>query len=504
MWRVYYGRVRRLDDALVAVGFLAAVVLCLAFRYLPMIDLPQHYAMVSILAHHGDAAYGFAQRYTFDFVGRPYATVYLLGAGLAKLMPLGAAMRIVVATCTLAPLAGTYALLRAIDRPRIYALLALPFAFGALWHWGFLNFLLGTGLFLALLALVVHAAQRPSTKLRVAIGLLAILLLFTHVHGLFMLFGLAPLFAWAWRDQHTSTLGSLRTCLPLVPAALLAGFFVLTTWTHADGTWSYLYPGLSERIRRFPEFLGAGVRAPWPAISLAVFAGLLIGLVILGGRKAAPRGRQLVVLGFALVSQIAFYLALPLNTKTATFLSARHAILCIVFALLLAPALAGGRLAIARAAVVAFAAVALVVVGVHLRRFDAEARDYDGILAHAQPNRRVVSLIFDPRSPTTHPFVFPYLHFAAYYQAAYGGDLSRSFALVWNVPIRYRADYPRYAIDERIEFNPRAFSLERDLPHFDYVLTRSPRPIVFPPQAGLTRVAASGMWTLWENPSAVE
>src|SRR5947209_5012345 len=112
-----------------------------------MVDLPQHYAMVSVFAHYRDPAYGFAERYTFDLFGRPYATVYLLGAGLAKLMPLAAAMRIVVAACTVAPVLGLRALLTATGRPRAWALLAIPFAFGSLWFWGFLNFLAGTGLF---------------------------------------------------------------------------------------------------------------------------------------------------------------------------------------------------------------------------------------------------------------------------------------------------------------------------------------------------------------------
>ena len=63
-----------LTSGLLALAGCAA--LCLAFRYLPMGDVPQHSAMVSIMLHHGDPAWGFAQRYTFDFLGRPYATVY--------------------------------------------------------------------------------------------------------------------------------------------------------------------------------------------------------------------------------------------------------------------------------------------------------------------------------------------------------------------------------------------------------------------------------------------
>ena len=51
-----------------------------------MVDLPQHYAMVSILLHRADPSWGFAQRYTTDFLHRPYATVYWMGAALGSVM----------------------------------------------------------------------------------------------------------------------------------------------------------------------------------------------------------------------------------------------------------------------------------------------------------------------------------------------------------------------------------------------------------------------------------
>ena len=482
---------------------------CLAFRYLPMTDLPQHYAMVSIVAHHGDPAYGFAHRYTFDFLGRPYATVYLLGAGLAKVMPLGAAMRTVVALCTLAPLVGLAALLGAIGRPRIHALLAVPLAFGAVWHWGFLNFLAGTGLMLGLLAVVVAGARAPSRRRAIGLGVGALVLLFTHIHGLFMLIGLAPVFAWAWRDDDAPWTAALRTCAPIVPAALGAVAVVATTWSHAVGTAPLLAPGLGARLAHFPDRLGAGLPAPWPATSLAVLAAvaaLLAGLRLAPGaapldRGAAARHRR-TALAFAVASQAAFYLALPLNTSTAAFLSGRHALLLALFAIPLIPPLAGRRADVARVAAALVAAATLAVVGPYLARFDHRARAFDDVLAHMEPDRRVASLVFEPRSDLVHPRVLPYLHFDAYYQAARGGDVSRSFALIWNVPIRYRDDYTPHPVAEEVEFDPRRFSLEDDLPNYDYLLIRSPRPPALPPDTALREVVRSGDWTLLANPAA--
>jgi hypothetical protein len=492
-----WGR-HRLDDALVAGALAAVAVLCMAFAYLPMTDLPQHYALSSIVANHGDPAYGFAERYGFDFLGRPYAVLYLLAGGLAKILPLGAVMRFVVALCTIAPLAGLWALLAAAGRPRIYTLLALPFAFGRIWHWGFLAFLLGTGMLLALLALTILQARAPTRRRGLALGAAALLLLFTHLHGLLMLLGLAPALAWAFTAEPRRLRATLRTCLPLVPAAIVAGLLVLTTWSDAEGTWAQMSPGFGERLRRFPVDLGAGIRDPWPLASLLGFAAVLVlACALARGREPWPARRPLLALGFALATQVLFYFALPLSTPTVAFVSARHALLGMLLALPLLPVLAGRRHQILRGVAAAVAVATIAIAAVHLRAFDREARDFDAVLARMEPNRRVATLLFLPRSERVHPEVMPYLHFDGYYQARRGGDLGHSFALAWNVPVRYRADYDRYPLDERIEFAPHLFSLERDLPHFDYLLIRAPTPPRFPPQVPLAPVVRSGRWSLW-------
>jgi hypothetical protein len=485
-----------------AIGVAAA--LCLAFRYLPPVDLPQHYAMVSVFTHYRDPAYGFAERYFFDLLARPYATVYLLAAGMARLMPLGAAMRIVVALCTVAPAVGLWALLAAIGRPRHHALAAVPFSFGAIWFWGFLNFLLGTGLFLAALALTVRVARDGKTLDRVALGALALVTLFTHVHGLFMLLALAPPMVWAFAPDGTRWRGWLRALVPLAPATLAMAFFVLTTWHDAVGTWPRIDPGAVERVGRFPDFLAAGLPAPWPLLStLALLALAGLALMLRDPDTRLPR-RQRLALAAALAGQLLLYFALPLNTSTATFVSARHALLCALFVLpLLPPSTKSARVPVA-AAMALFAFAGLALTARTLARFDREARDFDPILAAIRPNQRIAPLVFDRGSPALHPSTFPYLHFAAYAQAQHGGDLARSFAVVWNVPVRYRDGQPPHRVREEVEWQPQRFSLDEDLPYFDYLLIRSRHPIPLPPNRGLSVAAQSGPWTLVENPNAVK
>jgi hypothetical protein len=486
------------DDVLVVLALAVVATLCVVFRYLPMVDLPQHYAMVSILVHHGDPAYDFARRYTFDFLGRPYATVYWLGAALAYVVPLAAAMRTTVAVCTLAPFAGLHALLLATGRSRAWLLAVVPFAFGSLWHWGFLNFLLGTGLFLGGLAIVVRASTAPSTRVAAALFAVSVLAFFTHFHGLVMLLMFAPVLSWAYLGDRASPAAVARVLAPLAPSAVAAVLFVLLTWRQAEGAWSRINPGLGERFDRFPEFLGAGLQQPWPVVELGAFA--LLGAVgfVLGDAAAPPRRIQLAF-GVVLAGQIAMYFFLPLNTNTATYVSARHALLVVLTAVPLLPSVGGRGALVVRALSCAACAVALLVVGRHLACFDREARDFEGATEAMKPNRRVASLIYARSGPCCGESSFPYLHFASYYQAAHGGDLAHSFATVWNVPIRYRRDYARYPFDETTEWAPDRFS-PRDLAHFDYVLVRGPR---VPGLPGTVRVAASGAWTLLENPAAL-
>lgn len=486
-----------IDDLLIAVALSLVALLCLAFRYLPMVDLPQHYGMVSIMRHHGDPAWDFAKRYTFDFVGRPYATVYFLATALSWLMPLGAAMRVVVALCTVAPLAGVWALLVALERPRAPLLLAVPFAFGSIWHWGFLNFLLGTGLFVAGLALVCHAVSSERRWPVVALVVLGPLLLATHFHGLVMLLTLAPVFAVSVGGDRGARRALARGVAPLLPGALLAAAFVLLTWRQAQGSWARMNPPLGERLARFAEFLAGGLVEPWPLVFIAAFALVTVATASVRGGPPASRG-VLVASTAGLALQVVCYLALPLNTNTATYVSARHALLVVLFAVPLVPAVGERFVTLLRGVAAVVAAAGLVVAGREIACFDREARDIDPIIAQMAPNRRVLPLVFQRGSACVSPVTFPYLHFGAYYQAARGGELSRTFADVWNVPIRYRADYRRYPIREEIEWAPARVSAG-DIAHFDYVLVRG-RPIGRPPVA-LRRLAEHGAWTLFENPA---
>ena len=80
--------------ALVAIAALAAPTLLLA--YLPMTDLPQHTAVLSMLLHMDDPAFGFDAFYRVALERTLFLIPYGIGLGLATVLPLELAMRGVV------------------------------------------------------------------------------------------------------------------------------------------------------------------------------------------------------------------------------------------------------------------------------------------------------------------------------------------------------------------------------------------------------------------------
>ena len=62
--------------------FVALTLPCLAFRYLPMVDLPQHEAIVSIMAQLHNRTLGFDSYYAWAPTRTLYIAPYALGAAL--------------------------------------------------------------------------------------------------------------------------------------------------------------------------------------------------------------------------------------------------------------------------------------------------------------------------------------------------------------------------------------------------------------------------------------
>src|SRR6186713_1195082 len=105
----------RNDRALfVVAGLLTALLAALlfGFRYLPMVDLPQHAAQLSTWVHLDDPAFGFAEQFEVNW-RTPYLLSYLLARPFVPLLGVLGALKLVVLLAIVANFAAYLGLARA-------------------------------------------------------------------------------------------------------------------------------------------------------------------------------------------------------------------------------------------------------------------------------------------------------------------------------------------------------------------------------------------------------
>src|SRR5688572_4460763 len=234
----------------------AIVVLCLptlVFSYLPMTDLPQHLAVASILEHHDDARFGFAEHYVVDWWRTPYVLPYALCLAFGKLMPLELAMHVVVFLSVIAYPLAVLALLRVAGKPAWFALLAVPLVYNRAFFWGFINFNLSLGL--ALAAFALYASAKKSVVRDVVQALLVLAATLCHVYGLALIAALVGAFAVA--GGYASLRSRPWSVLPILAGMVLwlVGAREQAGYTPLD---PHLDPTFGERLLDFPYSLLGG------------------------------------------------------------------------------------------------------------------------------------------------------------------------------------------------------------------------------------------------------
>jgi hypothetical protein len=459
----------RLLSALLLAALLAP---CAVLAYLPMTDLPQHLAIVSILLHLDDPRFGFAPFYEPAWDRTLYALPYLSTMALARLVPLEASLRIVVVLALVSLPIGVWALLRSLGRPEWLALLALPLVYNRTFFWGFVNFQLGLGLALLALAILVRPSRGWRSQLALA-GLCAVTA-FTHPYGLFMLAGYV--FLWL-------VLGERRALFRHAPG-LAPLWLGLLAWALSAGA-SHVEPSLTfspllERLDDFEESVLGGYRD-------ASEAHLLIGFLLAWAALAAPvfpysraRWRALahherVLWAFTGVNLL-LYAVLPVHAGLGFEIPVRHSV--IAMAVLPALAAPGGSHASARRATFALAALGAVTIAIawfHLVRFDREVRGFDQVVEQIPFGSRLLALTWDENGAVMRSF--PYWHFGAYAQARRGGLLAQSFPrMFWNIPVRMRAEADIPETPPGLEARPELFDYRAFGFAYDHVLVRTGKP----------------------------
>lgn len=441
-------------------------------EYPPLTDLPEHALATAVIAYLHDPALKFDEAHTVDLFGRPTAAFYLVAAALTKVLPLRAAVKAAVGLAMLSVPAGLLLLLLAARKDPALAVLGLVPLFGTLLHWGFVNYLLAAGVYLATLAALVHDMLEPRPLRAVLVVLASLVLFFTHVWGVVVLAATAvPLVLVGARGLRAI----VRGLALLGPCGLLS-----TAW------WLFARPPVTEggpplrlsldaaRAGHLLDDLAGGLSGPgladamrWGVWAALAIAGLCVVDLVL--RAVAPRLRtagvrplgrlDLALLTLPLV-HLALYLTLPMDVGGWWFVYPREAFFVAVTVPAALPALSVAPLR--------FVAMALAILAAPWPAQEAARRwpemdrwtaGFDEVVERIPRGVGVMALVSSTRAPG--PYA-PLLHFGAWANALRGGRAAWSFATFGASPVVHPPGKAPPALPKRWEWTATTlFRLER-------------------------------------------
>jgi hypothetical protein len=488
---------RRLARTAFALALLAGVAPLWCARQLPMVDLPQHLHLISVLHRLDDPTTLYPRAFAARAELTPYLGYYYLVSLLSWLVPLELANRLFLSAMVVGlPLAMAF-LLRSLGRPRWPAVLAVPFAYGDSFGWGFVNSSASFVLALVAAGLFVRALADRERRRRWALGHGAVLLtvLLMHVQGfLFLALGL-PFLLLTTGVPEDATRRALRPRLPAMlstlPAVLLfavwgAGRLLAPAEVEEGAPWKAWGPLLSERnlvfkplrqnLQEFTEVLANLLRDGgdrWGLRAVAAVAMVSVALWLAGQRSSSREGpvERWRLPGLAVLAGLLFLL-LPFDVRGAVYyLNTRYAHLAAPLALAAVPPVAARLRPMLLAAGAVAALVLAVPLGAGFRAFDLEAAPLLRFAEETPPRPRIMGLVFEPGSRVMRHPVF--LHAAAVPARLRGGITNFSFARTPHSPIRYRGAPPPTFPSE---WRPDGFRWETMGPAYDHFLVRGVDP----------------------------
>lgn len=450
--------------------FIYAVALCFgaaplwAGQALPLVDLPQHLHLISVLHRLDDATTLFPEYFARRPQLTPYLGYYYTVSLLNWLFPLELANRIFLSAYVAGlPLSLAF-LLKSFKRPAWPSLLALPFAYGDSFAWGFVNYcsalplaFLTCGFFVRSIA--ETGLQRRRWAVALAVALVAVLLFHVQVF-VWLAFALplllvttrAPNDLLGWKSRFEERRAALLGVVPGVVTffAWIGMRFGAPPEIAPGQPWRSWGPMLSDENLSYKTFeqnkaefiptLSSMLRDGSDSFAVnAAFA--IAGLAIVAALVTGPQTKEGKIERWRLVGlaaiAIALYLTLPFDIRGYMYyLNTRYAhlaaalIVCVVPPLKPKPARVGlflaGALAIATAIPLwkAFAA------------FDREAAALEELSKHASERPKVMGLIFNTASgPITHPV---WLHASTVVARERGGITNFTFALTPHSPVMYQ------------------------------------------------------------------
>jgi hypothetical protein len=501
-WRL--GRLETRESGIERLAFVATVLFAGATYWLaprlPMTDLPQHAGQVAVWR---DLLLGTSKWQSLLYVNyfTPYLLAYSLGLLATFVLPVSAALKLVLSLAFYGFVMACVALRARLGGDRRLDWLFIPGFFGFANAWGFYTFLVALpfGLFFVLLA--HRYAERPTAVLSVALFLADVALFFTH--GLVFLFsnGIGGVFLLL---AHRRLARLLPAALPYAAAGLLCVLYALVrvrieAFAVGDPSrvvWDWGFARLN-----FPL-----LSISWPERETDWNGAVLLVLMLAAPLALRARLSRDIAAFVPLAATVAVWALVPTMALNTWAIYERFAVFLLpAYAFIFRacdPSTGRGIVNLLWLPVLCWAF--LVVHSERLQAFAAESAAFDEVLEAAQPGHRALMLIFDPHSPAIgHPLA--YVHFPLWYQAEKGGFVDFNAAGSLPPIVRYRPDRRPPSASPTWEWqHPKHFDWTKEQAEiYRYFFVRSTLPLppgLFP--SGRCRPAllkSAGSWSVFEN-----
>ncbi|WP_455221668.1 hypothetical protein [Kaarinaea lacus] len=477
----------KFDDYVLAILSIISIIPMWLVDYMPMVDMPQHAAQIQVLLNYSNPDANYHELFRLN-----YFTPYLTGYGalyfFSLFVDISTASKLLLSCSFLATVYLSRTLLQVYGSDKNLALLVVPVNYGFAYYLGFFTFVFSIPLLLLFLFLVNDYLNKPSLRKGILLGLLSIILFFSH----FMIFGVAILIATVqtfvkYGIKHFLIYTPYLTALPLVLT------WAVQTAANEPYASKWLWSFDAKRIPGlFSHTIGM-----YDDVLFVVLGAILFAIpFLLNGRITKSSWKLVPFLTIFII-----YAAFPTLIANIVATSGRFTILLFIFYLLLFEfRTRPNRLQLVGATI--FSAILVVMTITRFVGFNQETAGFKDMINSMPEGKTALSMVFKTKSNYFggQPV---YLHFPLWYEAEKTGVVDFNFALLYPPVVRYRENkLPK--IRNGFEVNPGVFNwIKHGGDDYDYFIVRSERNITVPlfreHVSDIRLIEHAGTWWLYEN-----